>query len=179
MLLLTCPSLFNSQLTAFRRTITNGVYDIHTNTMQYPAMMQPTRARIEQIVDDESADDEPSSSTVFPPLNPAISRNFLVMDTHMEAPPTGVAPTSYDVPLRPAPAQVSYVATDIRTPFQGLSAVPQEIRDLLPDECRLAFDKALKPEEEWLSKWGPESISTSRREPVVDKAIVPYSMIVF
>lgn len=147
--------------------------------MQFPAMMQPTRARIEQVVDGEIADDEPASSAIFPPLNPAISRNFLVMDTHMEAPPAGVAPASYDVPFRPAPAQVSYVDTGIKAPFQGLSAVPQEIRDLLPEECRQAFDKALKPEEEWLSKWGPETISTSRREPVVDKAIVPYSMSVY
>ncbi|KAK0743654.1 chromatin remodelling complex Rsc7/Swp82 subunit-domain-containing protein [Schizothecium vesticola] len=172
-------SRFNGQLAAFRRTINNGVYDIHTNTMQFPAMMQPTRARIEQVVDGDIAEDEPAGPAIFPPLNPAISRNFLVIDTYMEAPSAGVAPSSYDVPFRPAAAQISYVDTDIKAPFQGLSAIPQEIRDLLPDECRQAFDKALKPEEEWLSKWGPETLSTSRREPVVDKAIVPYSMSVY
>ncbi|PGH23322.1 hypothetical protein AJ80_02574 [Polytolypa hystricis UAMH7299] len=42
-------SLFNSRLLAARREAQNGVYDIHTNTMQYPQHMQPTHARWEAI----------------------------------------------------------------------------------------------------------------------------------
>ena len=53
--------------------------------------------------------------------------------------------------------------------------LPDDIRDLLPDDCRQAFDAAAKNEEKWFSKWGDESDSTCRHEPVIDKAIVPYS----
>lgn len=163
-------------LTSMRRSNINGVYEIHTNTMHYPAAMQPTHARIEQVVDEDV--EEPPAPSAFPPLNPAISRNFMVMDTYMETPPAGISPSSYNVPFRHSrPDHETYVQTDYLAPFQGLSAVPQEIRDLLPDDCREAFDKAVNREEEWHSKWGTEATDTSRREPVVDKAIVPYTML--
>lgn len=158
-------------ISAMRRQNLNGVYEIHTNTMHYPATMQPTHARIEQVVDN---DDKTSSST-FPPLNPAISRNFLVMDTQMETPPQGIAPASYDVPSHASAPHEEGYPPDFLAPFQGLRAVSQEIRDLLPDDCRKAFEEAVKAEEDWHAKWGTEATSTSRRAPVVDKAIVPYS----
>ncbi|KAK3353340.1 chromatin remodelling complex Rsc7/Swp82 subunit-domain-containing protein [Lasiosphaeria hispida] len=171
-------SRFNSILTSVRRANNTGVYDIHTNSMHYPSIMQPTHARIEQVVDEEDPE-EPSESAVFPPLNPAISRNFLVMDTHLETPPVGVLPVSYDIPFRTSKADYEASAqADFLAPFRGLSAVPQDIRELLPEDCRQAFDAAVKHENEWHSKWGDEATKTSRREPVVDKAIVPYSMIV-
>ena len=164
-------------LSAMRRNNIDGVYEIHTNTMHYPASMQPTHARIEQVVDTDSKED--AGSAAFPPLKPAISRNFMVTDTYMEMPPAGISAASYNVPFRgAAPDHESYVQSDYLAPFQGLSAVPQEIRDLLPEECRKAFDKAARREDEWHSKWGTEATSKSRREPVVDKAIVPYSLIV-
>ncbi|KAK4444896.1 chromatin remodelling complex Rsc7/Swp82 subunit-domain-containing protein [Podospora aff. communis PSN243] len=170
-------SRFNSMLTAMRRNNINGVYEIHTNAMHYPATMQPTHARIEQVVDEETEGSSGPSS--FPPLKPAISRNFMVTDTYMETPPAGISQSSYNVPFRPSQQDhETYVQTDYLAPFQGLSAVPQEIRDLLPDDCREAFDKAVNREDEWHSKWGTEATTTSRREPVVDKAIVPYSMLV-
>lgn len=170
-------SRFNSMLTAMRRNNVNGIYEIHTNAMHYPASMQPTHARIEQVVDNQP--EESSGPTSFPPLNPAISRNFLVTDAYMETPPAGISPASYDIPFRQSrPDRESYTQADFLAPFQGLSSVPQEIRDLLPDDCREAFDKAVTREDEWHSKWGGEATSTSRREPVVDKAIVPYSMLV-
>jgi chromatin structure-remodeling complex protein RSC7 len=164
-------------LTAMRRNNVNGVYEIHTNAMHFPASLQPTHARIEQVIDNEP--EESSGPTSFPPLNPAISRNFLVTDVYMETPPAGISLASYDMPFRQCrPDRESYAQADFLAPFQGLSAVPQEIRDLLPDDCREAFDKAATREHEWHSKWGGEATSTSRREPVVDKAIVPYSMLV-
>ncbi|KAL2130358.1 hypothetical protein VTI74DRAFT_6562 [Chaetomium olivicolor] len=170
-------SQFNSSLSVHRRANLNGVYDIHTNQMHFPVIMQPTHARIEQVVDRE--DQPPSNSAVFPNVKPTISRNFLVMDTHLETPPAGVAPAAYDVPFRTS--QVDHEASasaDFLAPFRGLSAVSDEIYDLLPEECRKAFDIALKQENYWLSKWGNEAENTSRREPVVDKAIVPYSMMI-
>ncbi|KAK4110236.1 hypothetical protein N656DRAFT_830878 [Canariomyces notabilis] len=170
---------FNSVLTAVRRANLNGVYDIHTNQMHYPRIMQPTHARIEPVAADKEDPNNPSdtSSSIFPPLKPAISRNFLVLDTHFETPPAGVSPVAYDVPFRTSPADAeASAAADFLAPFKGLAAVSDEIRDLLPDECRAAFDQARNQELAWFSRWGDEKDVAARREPVVDKAIVPYSM---
>ncbi|KAL2267101.1 hypothetical protein VTJ83DRAFT_4378 [Remersonia thermophila] len=181
-------SQFNSILSAVRRNNLNGVYDIHTNQMHYPRIMQPTHARIEQVIDrDDSASKDgqrqasSSSSAVFPPLKPSIARNFLVMDMHLESPPAGVAPISYDLPFRPAagnPDHEASAAADFLAPFKGLRAVSDDIRALLPEECRRAFDAAREREEKWLERWGDEKDVTSRKEPVVDKAVVPYSMMI-
>jgi chromatin structure-remodeling complex protein RSC7 len=173
-------SQFNSMLSAVRRANLNGVYDIHTNQMHYPRIMQPTHARIEQIADGEEPDQQPSSSsTIFPPVKPSISRNFLIMDTHLETPPAGVSASAYEVPFRTSQTDHEpSAAADFLSPFRGLAAVPDDIRDLLPEECRRAFDSARQKEETWFARWGDEARVTSRREPVVDKAIVPYSMMI-
>lgn len=154
-------SLFNSSINAIRRLNNRGVYDIHTNTMQYPAIMQPTQARIEQV-----AEAPASASRRFPPLPAKVVRNLLVTDTYMESPPAGAAPVA-----RAAPA-----AADALAAFDGLASIPDDVKDLLPPECRAALDKALANDAEWKSRWGPESATMSRRDPVIDKAIVPYSM---
>ncbi|KAM7216349.1 Chromatin remodelling complex Rsc7/Swp82 subunit domain containing protein [Rhypophila decipiens] len=180
-------SQFNSFLSNVRRANLNGVYDIHTNTLLYPAIMQPTHARIEQVVDTEEPiaaateeDGEAPKSTIFPPLKPSISRNFLVTDIHLETPPAGVAPSSYEVPFRTSSAsardrQLSS-RQDFMAPFRGLDAVPEEIRELLPENCRTAFEKAVGNETKWFEKWGDEKETMCRREPVIDKAVVPYNI---
>jgi len=43
------PSRFNTFAAAARKSNLDGVYDAHTNMMFYPQIMQPTRARWEQI----------------------------------------------------------------------------------------------------------------------------------
>ena len=170
-------SRFNSTLIGARRANLNGVYNIHTNFMFYPAIMQPTHARIERVVDSEEPSETSSSSAVFPPLKPIVSRNFLVTDIHLETPPTGISAASYDVPFRTsAPDRAMSAQSDFLSSFQGLTAVPDEIRDLLPEDCRNAFDKAIDNETRWHSRWGDEVDKASRGGLVVDKAIVPYSM---
>lgn len=42
-------SRFNSSILSARRENLEGVYDIHTNVMQYPKIMQPTHARWERL----------------------------------------------------------------------------------------------------------------------------------
>ena len=141
----------------------------------FPSVMQPTHACIEQVVnhgttprpaaDQEGQDVEManSPSDVFPPLSPRVARNTLVMDVHMEHPPVGISTAAYDVAFRTSASnrrslrtQIFSTRNDPIAPFRGLSAVSDDIRDLLPEECRRAFDRA----------WSA----------VVDKAIVPYSM---
>ncbi|KAF5021407.1 hypothetical protein F66182_6556 [Fusarium sp. NRRL 66182] len=166
-LLTTNPhSTFNASINAIRKLNNGGVYDIHTNVVQYPATMQPTRARIEQVApEDEEAT---RSSTVFPPIPAKMARNFFVVDTYFETSSAGVISASA---VNDTAGSADFLAS-----FQGLSAVSDEIKDLLPPECRESFDSALDKEAAWRLQWGPESEKASRRQPIIDKAIVPYSM---
>ena len=130
--------------------------------MQYPVNTQPTRVRIEQVKDSAKA---AGDSARFPPLDPKIPRNFKVIDTYMETPPAGISPAATE--QREVPGFLAE--------FQGLGAVSDDIRDLLPPECRNAFDQALANENQWKAKWGTESECAHRRPPIIDAAIVPYS----
>ncbi|KAI1075524.1 chromatin remodelling complex Rsc7/Swp82 subunit-domain-containing protein [Whalleya microplaca] len=154
-------SRFNAEIGAIRRLNLSGVYDVHTNMMQFPATMQPTHAKLEQVADSSA----PSESARFPPMDLKIPRNFKVLDTYMETPPAGISSAIYE--QREVPAFLA--------DFQGLGAASGDVLDELPPECREAFDKALEQENAWKSKWGPEAITTHRRQPIIDAAIVPYS----
>ncbi|KIH87118.1 chromatin structure-remodeling complex protein RSC7 [Sporothrix brasiliensis 5110] len=181
-------SSFNSMLTAARGTTLAGVYDIHTNLVQYPASMQPQRARAVLVQDGaeavagDGADADADATTAFPALSPLVARNFYVADMHLETPPAGIAPAAYDRYRIDDDGggnnnnAVDNKQADLLAPFQGLAAVPDDIRALLPAECRAAFDAAVDKEQAWFGQWGPEATSMSRREPVIDKAIVPYAM---
>ncbi|KAK5637120.1 hypothetical protein RRF57_012832 [Xylaria bambusicola] len=159
-------SRFNAELAAVRRQNLAGVYDVHTNLMQYPAIMQPTHARIEQVIESsKSADADSTSHPHFPPLDPRIPRNFTVIDTYMETPPVGLSPAVYE--KREVPAFLAE--------FQGLGAVSSDVLEELPAECREAFEKALEQEKAWKATWGREKSMTHRRDPIIDAAIVPYS----
>ncbi|KAJ4385580.1 chromatin structure-remodeling complex subunit RSC7 [Gnomoniopsis smithogilvyi] len=162
---------FNAQINAIRRRNNNGVYDVHTNTMQYPTIMQPTAARIQQIPPSATTSSD-TASQVFPVLSPSIPRNFMVTDTYYETPPAGISAASYD-----ARAYSAVGGDDFLAPFRGLGAISDDIKDTLPAECRQAFDEALAREKNWHSKWGTEAAAKSRRDPIIDKAIVPYSVV--
>lgn len=126
--------------------------------------MQPTHARVEQVT---PADEEANTdSSVFPPVPYKMARNFCVTDIYYEGPIGGVAPVAYD---RSQPA-------DFLASFNGLGAVSDDIKELLPAECRQAFEGALEKETTWKSRWGPEGARMARGQLVIDKAIVPYSM---
>lgn len=134
--------------------------------MQYPGMMQPTIARIEQVAPEDEEALAEGNSGKFPAVSLRMARNFLVMDTYCESAPSNKASTASS---KESPAD--FLAT-----FNGLGAVSSEIKDLLPPECRKAFNGALGADREFQSRWGTESEKMSRREPIIDKAIVPYSM---
>jgi chromatin structure-remodeling complex protein RSC7 len=156
------PSVFNANINAIRKHNNAGVYDIHTNIMQYPAIMQPTRARIEQISPEDEAS-RAEKSELFPAVPYKMSRNFAVMDISYEGGGCGQAATTTGAP-------------DFLSSFNGLDAVSEETRKLLPEDCRRALDAAISKEKGWQNRWGAEETTTARRAPVIDKAIVPYSM---
>jgi chromatin structure-remodeling complex protein RSC7 len=130
----------------------------------YPAMTQPTRARIEQVSPDDEA--ATKGSAKFPPVPLQMARNYCIMDMHYESVPWNNATFA---PSSETPAE--FVGS-----FNGLAAVSDDIKNLLPPDCRTAFDKALAAESEFQSRWGSEGEKMSRRNPIIDKAIVPYSM---
>jgi chromatin structure-remodeling complex protein RSC7 len=134
--------------------------------MQYPVIMQPTHARIEQVLDSSNSTDS-NEDARFPSLDPRVPRNFTVIDTYMETPPAGISSTVYE--QREVPAFLA--------DFQGLGAVSSDILVDLPPECREAFDKAMERERAWKATWGIEQILAHRHAPIIDAAIVPYSKV--
>jgi chromatin structure-remodeling complex protein RSC7 len=176
-------SVFNSRLSAIRAGNLVGLYDIHTNTMQVPSHMQPTRAVFEPVLPSSSKSSSSSSprddaatpndtptttTTMFPPPDPKVTRNYLVLDTHYRSPPSGIASAAYEPP-NPA---------DILAPFRGLAAVSDEIKDLLPPECRVAFDDALAQETAWREQWDEAKAreAETRRPLIIDRTVQPYSV---
>jgi chromatin structure-remodeling complex protein RSC7 len=143
-LLLIESSRFNSSLTAARRSNLNGVYDINTNLMFYPKIMQPTHIKWEPVVSGDENHSTNGESGIFKPLPDLIARNYLVTDTYFESAPRanlGVPGPDGD-------------ADDLCT--NGLSTIPQDVLDELPEECRAAFEEAKSAELSWKSKWHDE-----------------------
>jgi chromatin structure-remodeling complex protein RSC7 len=153
----------------------NGVYDPHTNQMQYPKSMQPTHARWEQVDDYAEAEAEANGKlpnghphepredekkSIFTPVKPLYSRNYMIIDTMYESAPA----SNLGVP---GPDGDDY---DIG--FNGLSSVPPEIKAELPPDCLAAFNKALEKELQWKNRWGSESTDARRKQPIIDKGLV-------
>ncbi|CAL3963644.1 hypothetical protein PZA11_001200 [Diplocarpon coronariae] len=161
-------SQFNADLAVQRRDILKGIYDPHTNIVHYPKHMQPTHARWEQIDDHQGAANvslsngfaEAEEASIFTPVKPIYSKNFMIVDTVYES-----APAS-DLGV-PGPDGDFH---DIG--FNGLSRISDDIKAELPEECRIAFEKALEKEMQWKNKWGSESQSGHRKAPVIDKGVV-------
>lgn len=164
-------------MTATRQSTHNGVYDPHTNMMFYPKSTQPTHAKWEHIPPPEprvapshqltngtphgngdSASQEKSSATqqeeatLFSDVPPVVSRNFAVIDTAYSAPPISNAGF-------PGP---DGMITDTTSGAQGLSGVPADVADELPEDCRKAFDEAKAAEVGWKQQWDTEGNSGMR-----------------
>ena len=172
-------------MTSLRHANLDGVYDTHTNVMFYPKIMQPTHARWEQILpltspaqaepkqltngltnghltngttdnhDDNvmdverlhrSPDQQPQQSSIFSSVPAIISRNFTIIDSVFEAPP--LSHTGY-----PGPAGD---IADLASGPNGLSTVPDDLLDELPEDCRRAFEQTRTTEGQWKRSWGTE-----------------------
>jgi chromatin structure-remodeling complex protein RSC7 len=165
---LTKGSAFNSQLTQMRKEALNGVYNIHTNVMEYPKHMQPTHARWEPVLNasmgslslnaqsngiangevvsvDKNNDTPKKRSAVFPELDPVYAKNFMIHDIYYESAP-------YSNMGVPGPDGDEY---DILP--NSLSNIPADVLEELPPDCRKAFDEALAHELEWKNKWRTEA----------------------
>jgi chromatin structure-remodeling complex protein RSC7 len=160
-------SRFNSNLSAIRKKNLSGMYDPHTNSMQYPKIMQPTHARWEHINDYEveangttNGHTHNGEATIFPPVKPIYSRNYMIVDTVYESAPS----TNYGFPGPDGDVQ------DLG--LNGLASVSDDIKAELPPECLKAFEHALEKEMQWKNTWGTEMSDTARRAPVIDKGVI-------
>ncbi|OBT73255.1 hypothetical protein VF21_08858 [Pseudogymnoascus sp. 05NY08] len=168
-------SRFNSALAATRRRNLTGVYDPHTNTMQYPQSMQPTHARWEPVegpldaatagmqaitVSTSTPPSPTAADTIFPPVPPQLARNFLIVDTVYEN-------ASHSHLGIPGPD-----GGDMDLGFNGLEGVGEDVKELLPAECREAFERALGRERVWKGGWGTEVEDGRRGRLVIDKGVI-------
>lgn len=157
---LTLDSKFNTSLTAYRRANLSGVYDTHTNLMLIPKIMQPSHVRWEQLplANEQVAQQDgllPASAefcepTIFPSVPSVVARNFLVTDTVFASAPIhnpGVPGPDGDV-------------ADLGG--NGLTGISADLIDELPDDCRAAFESAVRAERKWKRSWGNESSDKMR-----------------
>lgn len=70
--MLTTASRFNSSLSSVRWDVLEGTYDVHTNAIQYPKIMQPTQVRWEPITPPES--DEASRRRLLDSASSVLNR---------------------------------------------------------------------------------------------------------
>lgn len=165
-------SRFNATLGAFRRQILNGIYDPHTNIMQYPKTMQPSHARWERIDDHDVEANESLTNghghvvedndapTIFTPVKPIYSKNYMIVDTVYESAPTSL----FGVPGPDGDFH------DLGA--NGLSGISNEVKAELPAECLKAFDDAVENEMHWKMKWGTEGQFGHRKAPIIDKGVI-------
>jgi chromatin structure-remodeling complex protein RSC7 len=152
----------------------DGVYDMNTNMMFFPKIMQPTHAKWEQIhpesavaeskrltngltnghhgANDTDATTGSQDPTIFSKVPSVISRNFTVIDTVYQAPP--ISGAGY-------PGPDGHVEDPTSGP-NGLSSVPDSLLDELSAECRAAFEEARAAETRWKRQWGTEAHSGQR-----------------
>jgi chromatin structure-remodeling complex protein RSC7 len=137
-------SRFNGALASARRLNFDGLYDIHTNTIQWPGHMQPTHARWEKI-NNNHPDEDDEILHRLPHLDPVYARNFRIHDLCLEAAPESALG-------RPG----------INLDENDLSSLPPHVLEELPDECLEALREAQRREKAWQRKWTSEKMDGLR-----------------
>lgn len=101
-----------------------------------------------------------NSDTIFPPIKPIITKNFLVVDTVYENPRF----SGFGIP--------GPDGSSMDLSSNSLSSIPDSIKDELPEGCRRALEVALEREKGWKSAWGTEAQDGARRQPTIDKGMI-------
>ncbi|EON67807.1 hypothetical protein W97_07062 [Coniosporium apollinis CBS 100218] len=158
-------SRYNSALAASRRFNLEGVYDPHTNLVFLPKIMQPSHAKWEEVLPPQTGNGPASSDravpSIFSPVPPVVSRNFLITDIQFVSPPiAGLGVPGPDGDFHD-------------TGINGLANLPSAILEELPAECRQAFENAKMQEREWKSSFGTESHDGARAQLKIGFAGVP------
>ncbi len=166
-------SRFNSSLANARRQNLNGVYNVHTNVMQYPKIMQPTYARWEQVPppnqkspvspysidhvnknnddsDDAVAETDIEAEGLFPDIPPVFARNFMITDTYYVTPITSTQ-------------EFEGLDEDVTdTGLGGITQISERVLEALPEDCRRCVIKARSNERAWKEIWGSQHDDLAR-----------------
>ncbi|KAJ5611705.1 Chromatin-remodelling complex RSC SWI/SNF subunit Rsc7/Swp82 [Penicillium herquei] len=192
-------SSFNSRLSQMRKANMGGVYEVHTNIMQYPQITQPTHVRYEHVpppsIDPrENLMGDLSSLNLAP--GPATTEDAASPSNNESSDPT--PPNIFP----PVPKSVSdnYMVQDIifeappysnmgiPGPAGDLTAYPRpngltsvghpefmtaEVLAAVPPESKKALDEAQAAELEWKQRWSTEAVDGARSEMVKSFAWYP------
>ncbi|KAJ5724058.1 Chromatin-remodelling complex RSC SWI/SNF subunit Rsc7/Swp82 [Penicillium malachiteum] len=187
-------SSFNSRLSQMRKANMGGVYEVHTNIMQYPQITQPTHVRYEHVpppsvdprenlmgdlsslnlapgpatTEDADESSDPTPPNIFPPVPKSVSDNYMVQDIIFEAPPysnMGIPGPAGDLTAYPRPNGLTSVGHPEFMTAEVLAAVPPE--------SKKALDEAQAAELEWKQRWSTEAVDGARSEMVKSFAWYP------
>ncbi|KAL9598383.1 MAG: hypothetical protein Q9219_004545 [cf. Caloplaca sp. 3 TL-2023] len=151
-------SRFNTSITLNRRQNLAGVYDLHTNALQYSKIMQPTHARWEACTtgyhwpSTTSTCEDRQTDTKFPPPLSALERNFLIADTYYASPLV----TSFGVP---GPDRD---VADIGPP--DLPAISHSSAAAVPFDCRATLEFVQQEARNWKTSWNGEDVDGARAQ---------------
>lgn len=136
-------SSFNATLAQSRKANFSGLYDIHTNTVQWPKHMQSTHGRWEKVNDERA--DEDDKSVRLPYVEPVYARNFRIHDFAFETAP-----------------ESTLVAPGVDVDENSLKAISPDVLEELPPECLEALQQAQQREASWRGKWTDEKVCGMR-----------------
>lgn len=197
---LTGDSVFNSKLLEMRKSTMAGIYDVHTNSMQYPQIMQPTHCRwervppadlnkdmsslslanteasteqLEQPTSAESTANEnlhENPTSIFPPVPTHISSHYVVQDIVYQSPPY----SNMGIPGPDGDLRSFHPngLVSIADPQHPEFMTP-EIIAMLPEDCKQALIESAAQEVDWKSKWGTEAQNGARSHPSKSYAWYP------
>ena len=154
-LISTLRSRFNTSMTAMRRKNLEGVYDPHTNTLQYPKIMQPTHAQWEELTysaDPALPEKGQRTDSRLPEVPALLKRNFLVSDTYYVHPP--MSEVGYPGP--------DGDILDIGPP--GPLATLESVAATIPVECLRSLQLARSKAMEWKKTWAGEGSDGARAQ---------------
>ncbi|KAL8682107.1 MAG: hypothetical protein Q9186_001812 [Xanthomendoza sp. 1 TL-2023] len=146
-------SRFNASIAAIRRINLEGVYDPHTNTLQYPKIMQPTHAQWQESTVPQHSHSSEQIRLVdsqLPEVPAVLERNFLISDTYFASPPISSLGN-------PGP---DGDIVDVGPP--GLVATSESVAAAIPVECLKALDSARSEAMKWKKSWGGEARDGAR-----------------
>lgn len=138
-------SRFNASLTAARKETWQGLYDIHTNVMQWPRHMQPTHARWSRVDETTgSRGEDTSTNGALPRLDSVYARHFRIHDLCLQSAPD------------------STLGSPGADENEGLSTISDDVLEELPVDCLGAFEEAKARETKWRNQWHSERIDGLR-----------------
>lgn len=184
-----------------RKATMGGLYDVHTNTMHYPQITQPTHCRWERVPPEDlhkglSALNLTTESNTDSTQTPRNTATLTPQDDTTTEKRTSIFP--------PVPAHIAnnYLVQDIvyESPPYSNMGIPgpdgdlrnlqpngivsianpthpefmtPEIIALLPPECKEALLEAAAREVEWKSRWSTEAEDGARAQPTKSFAWYP------